>query len=67
VQSLCRYLYPNSGNVLIFSTKILLSQPHMTYFSPLRSLSPTVEFIHHPHLDLFLDHRKSLELFGKYF
>jgi hypothetical protein len=24
-------------------------------------LSPTVEFIHHPNLDLFLDHRKSLE------
>jgi hypothetical protein len=30
-------------------------------------LSPTVEFIHHPNLDLFLDHRKSLELFEKYF
>jgi hypothetical protein len=26
-------------------------------------LSPTVKFIHHPNLDLFLDHRKSLELF----
>jgi hypothetical protein len=60
VQSLCRYLYPN---VLIFSTKILLSQPHMTYFSPLCRLSPTVEIIHHPNLDLFSDHRKSLELF----
>jgi hypothetical protein len=35
----------------------------MTYFSPLRRLSPTVGFIHHPNLDLFLDHRKSLELF----
>jgi hypothetical protein len=33
----------------------------MTYFSPLRRLSPTVEFIHHPTLDLFSDHRKSLE------
>jgi hypothetical protein len=33
----------------------------MTYFSPLRRLSPTVEFIHHPNLDLFSDHRKSLE------
>jgi hypothetical protein len=29
----------------------------------LRRLSPTVEFIHHPNLDLFSDHRKSLELF----
>jgi hypothetical protein len=35
----------------------------MTYFSPLRRLSPTIEFIHHPNLDLFSDHRKSLELF----
>jgi hypothetical protein len=33
----------------------------MTYFSPLRRLSPTVEFIHHPNLDLFSDHRKGLE------
>jgi hypothetical protein len=45
------------------STKILLRQPHMTYFPPLRRLSPTVEFIHHPNLNLFSDHRKSLELF----
>jgi hypothetical protein len=35
----------------------------MTYFSPLRRLSPTVEFVHHPNLDLFSDHRKSIELF----
>jgi hypothetical protein len=35
----------------------------MTYFPPLRRLSPTVEFIHHPNLDLFSYHRKSLELF----
>jgi hypothetical protein len=33
----------------------------MTYFSPLRRLSATVEFIHHPNLHLFLYHRKSLE------
>jgi hypothetical protein len=33
----------------------------MTYFSPLRRLSSTVEFIHHPNLDLFSDHRKRLE------
>jgi hypothetical protein len=33
----------------------------MTYFSPLSRLSPTIEFIHHPNLDLFSDHRKSLE------
>jgi hypothetical protein len=32
VQSLDRYLYPTSGNILISSTKIPLSQPHMTYF-----------------------------------
>jgi hypothetical protein len=35
----------------------------MTYFSQFRRLSPTVEFIHHPTLDLFSDHRKSLDLF----
>jgi hypothetical protein len=32
-------------------------------FLPLRRLSPNVEFIRHPNLDLFSDHRKSLELF----
>jgi hypothetical protein len=34
----------------------------MTYFPPLCRLSSTVAFIHHPYFDLFLDHRKSLEL-----
>jgi hypothetical protein len=66
--NLCVDTYSQTpGTFSSFLQKILLSQPHMTYFSPLRRLSPTVKFIHHPNLHLFSDHRKSLELFEKYF
>jgi hypothetical protein len=45
----------------LFYKKSAQPTTHDLVFSPLCRLSPTVEFIHHPNLDLFSDHRKSLE------